>query len=186
MELAMKPRIAITGEECVEPSRGLQLFVLSRQYAAAVSRSGGLPFMPADVRLAEEYGDIADALILTAGPPVHRSRHGGYYRSSEEMAGVSITRDEFEFSLFYAVSRRNKPVLGIGRGMDIINIALGGGPERLAPDLRPWALSNTLTGFEKPGAHLYGVPWQGEQEKAILHDVISYFLKRSFPLNQSS
>jgi putative glutamine amidotransferase len=42
------------------------------------------------------------------------------------MRSLSITRDEFEFSLFREFRRRNKPVLGIGRGMDIINIALGG------------------------------------------------------------
>jgi putative glutamine amidotransferase len=94
--------------------------------------------MPGDVRLAGDYAEIADGLILTEGPAIHRGRYGKYYRSVEEMRGLSISRDGFEFSLFREFHRRNKPVLGIGRGMDIINIALGGtlgdaAPERPVP-----------------------------------------------------
>ncbi|MDR1903609.1 MAG: gamma-glutamyl-gamma-aminobutyrate hydrolase family protein [Treponema sp.] len=122
----MKARIAISGEECVEPLGGAQVFLLSRKYASAVTKGGALPLMPADVRLADEYGDLLDALILTEGPPIHRGRYGKYYTSFEEMMKLSITRDDFEFFLFHAFSKRGKPILGIGRGMDIINVALGG------------------------------------------------------------
>lgn len=123
-----KPRIVITGEEAAAPLSGAQIFVLSRRYSSAVARAGGLPLMPGDVRLAGDYAEIADALILTEGPAVHRGRYGKYYPSFsfEEMRQLSVTRDEFEFSLFREFRLKNKPVLGIGRGMDIINIALGG------------------------------------------------------------
>jgi gamma-glutamyl-gamma-aminobutyrate hydrolase PuuD len=128
-----KPLVAVSGEECLEPNMGAQVFVLSHKYGSAISRGGGLPVMPADVRLAEDYGDTADALILTEGPPIHRSRYGKYYTSFEELRSLSIVRDEFEFTLFHAFYRRHKPVLGIGRGMEIINIALGGGLEESTP-----------------------------------------------------
>lgn len=136
-----KPLVAVSGEECLEPNMGAQVFVLSHKYGSAVSRGGGLPVMPADVRLAEEYGDTADALILTEGPPIHRSRYGKYYTSYEELRTLSIVRDEFEFSLFHAFYRRKKPILGIGRGMEIINIALGGALEEFAQSAVPFSPS---------------------------------------------
>jgi putative glutamine amidotransferase len=130
----MQPVILISGEEAVESGSGSQVFVLSRKYSEGVSRSGGLPLMPADIRATDEYADLADGLILTEGPPIHRGRYGKYYTSFEEIRTLSITRDEFEFALFHAFYRKGKPVLGIGRGMDIINTALGGSLQNLTKE----------------------------------------------------
>jgi hypothetical protein len=181
-----KPRIAITGEEVVEPMGGSPVFVLSRRYGAAVARAGGLPLMPGDVRLAGDYAEIADGLILTHGPAIHRGRYGKYYLSFEEMRGLSISRDGFEFSLFREFHRRNKPVLGIGRGMDIINIALGGipgeaAPEKLGGALKPWVLKpGAPEGIVLPGAPVFGVPWRPEWEDLILNDILSWFVGEQF------
>jgi putative glutamine amidotransferase len=122
----MQPVILISGEERVDPGNGSQIFLLSRKYTEGVFRGGGLPLMPTDIRVTDDYTDFADGLILTEGPPIHRGRYGKYYTSYEEMQNLSISRDEFEFSLFHAFYRKGKPILGIGRGMDIINTALGG------------------------------------------------------------
>lgn len=151
------PLIAITGEDAIEPLSASQVFVLSQRYVSAVTRAGGLPLMPADIRLVQEYADITDALILTEGPPVHRARYGKYYGSFEEMAGLSITRDEFEFSLFQEFRTRNKPVLGIGRGIDIINVALGGVLRNTVQEF-PGPRPILVRGDTKPGRRFPALP----------------------------
>ena len=121
-----KPVILITGEEGFDPSFGTANFIINRKYTGYVAESGGLPFMPEDIRSARDYVELADGLILSHGPDIHRGRYGQYYTDFKEMQDISSTRDDFEFTLFSQFFRAGKPVLGIGRGMQIINTALGG------------------------------------------------------------
>lgn len=122
----MKPIVLITGEEGFDPLSGTANFLLNRKYSNYVSKAGGLPFMPEDVRMAKEYVGLADGLLLTHGPDVHRGRYGEYYTGFKEIQQVCAARDDFEFTLFSLFFEAKKPVLGIGRGMQIINTALGG------------------------------------------------------------
>lgn len=82
--------------------------------------------MPEDIRKSKQYARFADGLILTHGPDIHRGRYGRYYTGFRELKSVCSTRDDFEFTLFREFSDAKKPVLGIGRGMQIINAASGG------------------------------------------------------------
>ncbi|MDR3193551.1 MAG: gamma-glutamyl-gamma-aminobutyrate hydrolase family protein [Treponema sp.] len=122
----MKPLILITGEEGISPSLGSPHFVLSAKYPRAFAAAGTLPLSPQDFKLSAEYAELAEGLVLTEGPGIHRGRYGKYYRSREEMAKLCPSRDDFEFALFRAFVNLKKPVLGFGRGMEIINVALGG------------------------------------------------------------
>jgi len=121
-----KPIILITGEEGFDPSFGTANFVINRKYTGYVAKNGGLPLMPEDVRVAKEYVELADGLILSHGPGIHRGRYGQFYTDFKEMQDICSTRDDFEFTLFSLFMEAGKPVLGIGRGMQIINTALGG------------------------------------------------------------
>lgn len=122
----MKPTILITGEEVFDPSFGALDFVINRKYADYIAKSGGLPLMPEDIRVANEYVKLAKGLLLTDGPNIHRGRYHKYYTRWEDMKSVCSTRDDFEFTLFKLFYEAKKPIIGIGRGMQIINVALGG------------------------------------------------------------
>ncbi|WP_024294675.1 gamma-glutamyl-gamma-aminobutyrate hydrolase family protein [Lacrimispora indolis] len=121
-----KPVILITGEEGFDPSFGTANFIMNRKYTGYAAKNGGLPFMPEDIRMAKEYVELSDGLILSHGPDIHRGRYGQYYTDFKEMRDICSTRDDFEFTLFTLFAEAGKPVLGIGRGMQVINTALGG------------------------------------------------------------
>jgi putative glutamine amidotransferase len=65
-----------------------------------------------------------DALILTGGPDVHPARFGK--QGNEDRCSIDEDRDTLEFALIQKAAALNMPVLGICRGMQILNVAHGG------------------------------------------------------------
>lgn len=96
-------------------------------YWKAVRRAGGQPFVVpdvADTAEAEASLRVADALVLTGGGDIYPAFYG---ESPEPGLGrVVVERDRSELALVRAAMRLHKPVLGICRGMQVINVALGG------------------------------------------------------------
>ena len=120
----MKPKILIVGEDGFNMDSGH--FVINLEYQRAISEAGGLPLMAFDVLHAEEYLNMADGLFLTGGPDMHCYRYGEIYRSRQEMPPFSRTRDDLDFALFNLFVKAKKPVFGVGRGLQVINVGLGG------------------------------------------------------------
>ncbi|MDR2096719.1 MAG: gamma-glutamyl-gamma-aminobutyrate hydrolase family protein [Treponema sp.] len=135
----MKPRIAIIGEEGFDEQVYIPHFLVARKYPEAVRRAGGLPYLIYSYRLAQEYAAFSSGLLLTGGVNIHAGRYGGIYktyadyRENNGFIGFSASRDEFDFILFRAFLAAKKPVFGIGRGLQVINVALGGTLKPLAP-----------------------------------------------------
>ena len=71
----------------------------------------------------DELLDRVDGVVLSGGGDVEPSRYGS--RSVESMYGMDFDRDEFEFELASA-ARRKTPMLAICRGIQVLNVALGG------------------------------------------------------------
>jgi putative glutamine amidotransferase len=65
-----------------------------------------------------------DGLLLMGGGDVDPARYGQERRP--EVVGVNTTRDDFEISLVRAAIHRKVPTLAICRGMQVLNVALGG------------------------------------------------------------
>lgn len=100
---------------------------VSEDYLWSVSAAGGLPLpLPSteDAAARAAYLDILDGLLYTGGPDVLPRRFGE--EPARQINGWSSLRDEFEFSLLSEARSRRIPILGICRGEQLINIALGG------------------------------------------------------------
>lgn len=92
-------------------------------YTEAVFRAGGVPVVTCGV-CAEEMAELCDGLMLSGGVDLDPALYG------EEILNDTVRivpeRDAFELALFDAFYRRGMPVLGICRGCQLINVALGG------------------------------------------------------------
>ncbi len=102
-------------------------YTLKENYISAILKAGGLPVMlPAaiDYDIIQWYSQICNALVLSGGGDVHPSYWGEM--PDKELGEVNPLRDVFEIELVRNIMITRKPVLGICRGCQIINIAAGG------------------------------------------------------------
>ena len=99
---------------------------VTRSYLEAVERAGGLCLLlpNTDPERAEAYLDRLDGLLLTGGDDPDPVLFGEEPHSRIEM--VDARRDHFEVALIHGARRRGMPIFGICRGLQILNIALGG------------------------------------------------------------
>lgn len=106
-------------------------------YLEGVTRAGGiatlLPPQPVDEAVADRVIAGLDGLILTGGKDLDPASYGHPpHPATEEPAR---DRDAWEFALLGAALRRRLPVLGICRGPQVINVALGGTLHQHLPDV---------------------------------------------------
>lgn len=101
---------------------------LSTDYSRAVEKAGGLPFiiptLDDDPTQVETVLDHLDALLLTGGVDVNPGQFGENPHS--KLGRVSPERDRLELPLTRAALARKLPILGICRGIQVLNVAAGG------------------------------------------------------------
>jgi len=106
-------------------------------YTNAVQRAGGLALLiPPDPQLVkdpDEMLDLLDGLLLAGGSDIGPSRYGR--TPHPETSGIVPERDAVELALASGAFERDLPVLGICRGMQVINVARGGTLVQHLPDL---------------------------------------------------
>ncbi|MGW4586630.1 gamma-glutamyl-gamma-aminobutyrate hydrolase family protein [Amycolatopsis thermoflava] len=103
--------------------------LLPRSYVDATSNAGGIPvLLPTGDTQALS---AVDALVLTGGADVEPHRYG---QEPEDRTVTRPDRDAAEFALARAALDRGLPVLGVCRGMQVLNVALGGSLIQHLPD----------------------------------------------------
>ncbi|MCL6517502.1 gamma-glutamyl-gamma-aminobutyrate hydrolase family protein [Alicyclobacillus sp.] len=127
----MRPLIGITGTRHVIQTSGaspvLMGLVCSDDYAKGVEAAGGvpviIPYLTDEAALAR-LADGLDGLLLAGGEDVDPNRFGE--SPTIGLGQVTPERDELEIALIAQMRRRNKPILGICRGIQVLNVAFGG------------------------------------------------------------
>jgi putative glutamine amidotransferase len=140
----LAPIIGVTATLKEDPelveTRPLGSFVRADlDYVAGVAGAGGIPMvLPPIAEIAEEMVRGIDGLLLTGGSDLNPR----YYDEEPipELGATLPQRDAFEMAIVRQALERGVPVFGICRGMQVLNVALGGTlyqdlPSQLHPDL---------------------------------------------------
>lgn len=102
--------------------------VLPEAYLTAVRRAGGLGLMvvpePELTADPDELLDRLDGLLISGGVDVDPASYGA--QPHPETAGCTPERDAFEIALIQRAIERDMPVLGVCRGMQMLNVTCGG------------------------------------------------------------
>ena len=124
----MRPVIGISAyPRVVETSTGATLLhTASRFYVESVERAGGvpvvLPVLPPE--LVDDLLPAVHGVLLTGGGDIQPSRYRA--KPLAETRGVDSARDAFDIRLLESAVAADLPVLATCRGMQIVNVALGG------------------------------------------------------------
>ena len=125
---AVRPVIGISAyPRVVETSVGPTLLhTASRFYVEGVERAGGVPVvLPVmDPDLVDDVIGAVHGILLTGGGDLQPSRYGA--KPVPETHGVDPARDDFDIRLLELAMDADLPVLATCRGMQVVNVALGG------------------------------------------------------------
>lgn len=141
---AKRPLIGITPSEARapgavepipegEPSR--HEMTLGLAYLRAIDEAGGLPVMMPPLKLhgIEALLEQLSGVCLPGGPDISPKTYGA--TSHPRLGPVEPAMDGFELAVARLADLRRLPILAIGRGMQVVNVARGGTLHQHIPDI---------------------------------------------------
>lgn len=103
-------------------------------YSKAVQRAGGIPILLPPMQLdVSAILERVDGVILTGGGDIEPECYGGVAHPT--IYGTDRDRDTAELNLAHHLLKLDKPILGICRGLEILNVACGGSLIAHIPDV---------------------------------------------------
>jgi putative glutamine amidotransferase len=137
-----------------------------------------LPPQPVSDEIAVEVLDRLDGLVITGGKDVDPARYGqAPHPQTDE---PRHDRDAWEFALLAGALRRGLPVLGICRGAQVLNVALGGTLHQHLPDIVGHsrhqtgnAVFSTSRVHIEPGTRLAALIGEYSDEQCYHHQAIA-------------
>jgi putative glutamine amidotransferase len=129
-----KPLIGLTTTRLLKKT-SRPAFGTNELYAKAISMSGGLPIL---IPLSLSNADLdallvrLDGILLTGGYDIDPHQYGN--QPHPKVEGIDKDRDRIEIYLVRAIIQSPKPFLGICRGLQVINVAMGGSLYEHLPD----------------------------------------------------
>lgn len=173
----MKPVIAVSAQSAVSTTKHYgeqRVTSLYDLYVTAIQQAGGLPVVvahgdPADV---PQLLDRFDALVLPGGGDIDPATYGEAPHAAN-LYGMRPESDLFEIAMVREAAKRRMPVLGICRGLQVINVAFGGNLHQDLPehpqDLAGRAFAPHYRTTIAPGSRLHGVVGRDEIVVNSLH-----------------
>ncbi|WP_024410132.1 gamma-glutamyl-gamma-aminobutyrate hydrolase family protein [Streptococcus suis] len=123
--------IGISGNEQEFPTKSGRTYVtVASELADGVRQAGGVPMVipMGTPDLAKDYINMIDKLILSGGQHVDPSLYG--QERLIDSNDYLLERDEFELALIEEALRQGKLIFAVCRGMQLLNVALGGSLEQ--------------------------------------------------------
>jgi putative glutamine amidotransferase len=145
-----RPLIGVTTylERAVQGQWDERFGLVPETYLLGVEEGGGSPLMlppqPFDDAVVGRVLDAVDGLVLSGGADVDPARYGA--ERGPHTQAPRHDRDAWETALVLAAVERGTPVLAICRGVQVLNVALGGTLAQHVPDITP------IDHGEAPGA----------------------------------
>ena len=146
------PRIAISG--VVRTWDDADRTGVNAAYVRAVLAAGGVPLVLSPLMgasLAARALDGTDGLLLTGGEDIDPHWYGA--EPSPLLSPPSRERDLFELALFAVARQRQLPILGICRGIQLINVGSGGTLFQDLPTERPGVVQHRPDGARDVRSH---------------------------------
>lgn len=129
------------------PGERPALWGIGRSYFLALARHGALPLpippLADDPDAAREYAQHIDGLLLAGGSDIAPDRYGEAKRA--QCGAVDPERDAVELELVRLTRDAGKPIFGICRGMQLLNVAFGGSLYQDIPTQVPAAIKHDFT-----------------------------------------
>lgn len=138
------PRVAVTVGTALD-RHGFERASLGLSYLRAIEAAGALPLVIAPGMSREGIGAAVRrcaGLVLTGGGDVAPARYG--QEPHETITGVSEGRDAMELAAIEAADAGGLPILAICRGMQVLNVALGGSLVQDIPSMVEGALAHAV------------------------------------------
>ena len=130
MSGAARPRIGIVAhpELIRDPDEHDQMLhhVVAAPYVKAVRKAGALPIVLAvvDASDIEPLLDSVDAVVITGGCDIDPASYGA--APDPRLGTLNPARDEIDLAVARAVVARDQPTLAVCRGIQVLDVALGG------------------------------------------------------------
>lgn len=155
--MAKKPIIGITPTPTTSelPHGTFYRFAIADGYTTAVERAGGVPLViPQQDGNIDDILSVVDGLIFSGGGDIDPKRYGDD-SMHEKTGGVDRGRDNLELDLITAALDQDIPILCICRGIQVLNVALGGTliqdvPDQFSPEFEHRQQANGSPSYE-PG-----------------------------------
>ncbi len=131
---------------------------VSFSYMKVIAEAGGTPVLiplMTDLEKAKDYIELIDALILSGGQDISPQFYDD--NITDKVKDIDPQRDSWELKLFKLAYESNLPILGVCRGMQLMNVAQGG---TLYQDL--------IDHYDKSLAHL-----PDETDKCYVHHTVN-------------
>jgi putative glutamine amidotransferase len=142
----MQAVIGITTTQGVNPN-GLPSVMLLQAYVGAIMQAGGVPVLIPSM-LADGGWEVLyerlDGILFSGGGDIAPDHYAG--EPHLRIDDVDPLRDSVELSLFHAVVQDGKPFLGICRGIQTVNIGLGGTLYTHLPEQFPSPIDHAYPG----------------------------------------
>jgi putative glutamine amidotransferase len=145
----MKPLIGITTNQSTN-AYGQPTIMLMQSYVNAVMQAGGIPVLIPSL-IAEDGSDVIyshlDGILFSGGGDISLDFFSG--DPHPRIDDVDLARDSVELKFVQAAATDGKPFLGICRGCQVVNVALGGTLYTHIPDQLPNALDHDYPGNKR-------------------------------------
>src|SRR6185503_13341033 len=145
----MKPLIGITTNQS-QNAYGQPTIMLMQSYVNAVIGAGGVPVLIPSL-ISEDGWDAVysrlDGVLFSGGGGISHENFPG--EPHPRIDDVDLARDSIELKFVNAAASDGKPFLGICRGCQVVNVALGGSLYTHIPDQLPDALDHDYPGNKR-------------------------------------